>query len=96
MVCPGNGELGFADNLGWLKEWNEMTREVHALLPSTQEDVVYWSLEPSGCFTTKSAYLHLSRGATITCFKEVWRTRVPPRIKVFLCKLIRTRLPSSV
>jgi hypothetical protein len=27
-------------------------------------------------------------------FKEVWRMRVPPKIKIFLWQLIRGRLPS--
>jgi hypothetical protein len=31
----------------------------------------------------------------VTSFKDVWKTRVPPRIWVFLWQLIRGRLPSS-
>jgi hypothetical protein len=31
----------------------------------------------------------------VTHFKEVWQTRVPPKIKVFLWQLIRGKLPSS-
>jgi hypothetical protein len=93
----GEWRIGFRRQLGMAErvEWDNLCREVHALFPSTQEDIVTWSLEPSGRFTTNSTYLHLSRGATTTCFKEVWRTRVPPRIKVFLWQLIRNRLPSS-
>jgi hypothetical protein len=34
-------------------------------------------------------YHYLSRGAVATSFKEVWCTRVPPKIKVFLWQLIR-------
>jgi hypothetical protein len=33
--------------------------------------------------------------ATITHFQEVWRTKVPPKIKVFLWQIIRGRLPSG-
>jgi hypothetical protein len=36
------------------------------------------------------------RGAAVTSFKEVWRTKVPPKIKIFLWQLIRGRLPSGV
>jgi hypothetical protein len=31
----------------------------------------------------------------VTSFKDVWKTRVPPRIRIFLWQLIRGRLPSS-
>jgi hypothetical protein len=54
-----------------------------------------WSLEASGRYSTRSTYLALSQGANVTSFKDVWRTRVPPRIKIFLWQLIRGRLPSS-
>jgi hypothetical protein len=30
----------------------------------------------------------------VTCFKEVWKIRVPPKIKILLWQLIRNRLPS--
>jgi hypothetical protein len=31
----------------------------------------------------------------VTHFKDVWKTRVPPKIKVFLWQLIRGKLPCS-
>jgi hypothetical protein len=60
-----------------------------------EEDAVSWSLEASGRYSTRSTYLALSQGANVTSFKDVWKTRVPPRIRVFLWQLIRGRLPSS-
>jgi hypothetical protein len=59
-----------------------------------EADAVSWSLEPSGRYSTSSMYLCLSHGATITCFRDVWETRVPPKIKIFLWQLIQSRLPS--
>lgn len=53
-----------------------------------------WSLDASGNFTSKSSYLGLTLGAADTCFKEAWRTRAPPKVKVFLCQVIWRRLPS--
>jgi hypothetical protein len=35
----------------------------------------------------------MSQGETVTSFKEVWRTRVPPKIKIFLWQIVRGRLP---
>jgi hypothetical protein len=39
-------------------------------------------------------YMRLSHGAVVTHFKDVWRMKVPPRIRVFLWQLIQGRLPS--
>jgi hypothetical protein len=52
-------------------EWDNLCREVQGLPIETEDDKVSWSLEPSGRFSSRSMYLSLSRGATVTCFKEV-------------------------
>jgi hypothetical protein len=74
-------------------EWDNLMRE----LSSTSEGVkeVAWCMEPSRAYSARSMYLRLLQGATVTHFKEVWRTRVPPRIRVFLWQLIRGKLPCS-
>jgi hypothetical protein len=58
-------------------------------------DEVTWALEALGEYSTRSIYLKLSQVAAITHFKEVWRARVHPKIKIFLWQLIRSRLPSG-
>jgi hypothetical protein len=40
-----------------------------------------------------SLYFRLSLGAAVTHFDDVWKTRVPPKKKIFLWKLLRGRLP---
>jgi hypothetical protein len=93
---PGEWRILFCRQLGLneLVDWENLCREVQGLLIEEENDEVSWSLEPSGRFSTRSMCLNLSRGAKVTCFKEVWRARVPPKIKIFLWKLIRNRLPS--
>jgi hypothetical protein len=59
-------------------------------------DEVTWALEALGEYSTRSIYLKLSQVAAITHFKEVWRARVHPKIKIFLWQLIRSRLRSGV
>jgi hypothetical protein len=77
-------------------EWENLCR-IFDLHPFSEgEDEVSWALEPSGAFSTRSIYGCLSQGAVVTHFREVWKTRVPPRIRVFLWQLIRSRLPSGV
>jgi hypothetical protein len=76
-------------------EWENLCRifDLHPI--HTDEDQVTWALEPSGVYSTHSMYLRMSQGASVTYFKEVWKTRVPPKIRVFLWQLIRGRLPSA-
>jgi hypothetical protein len=50
-------------------------------------------LSPLGCLHPRSVYLALSQEAAVTCFKEVWKTRVPLKIKIIMWQLIRGRLP---
>jgi hypothetical protein len=76
-------------------EWENLCRIFDLHPHSMGEDQVSWGLEPSGTFSTHSLYLRLSQGATVTFFKEVWATRVPPKIRVFLWQLIRGWLPSA-
>ncbi|KAK1648684.1 hypothetical protein QYE76_066489 [Lolium multiflorum] len=46
-------------------------------------------------FSAKSVYYGLTQGASVSHFRDVWRARVPPKIKVFLWQLIWGKLPSS-
>jgi hypothetical protein len=76
-------------------EWENLCRifDLHPI--QTDEDQITWALEPSGVYSTHSMYLRMSQGASVTYFREVWKTRVPPKIRVFLWQLIRGRLPSA-
>jgi hypothetical protein len=42
------------------------------------------ALEASGIYLACSIHVGLTQGANISYFREVWGTRVPPKIKVFL------------
>jgi hypothetical protein len=76
-------------------EWENLCR-IFDLHPFAEgEDQVIWALDPSGVYSTHSMYLRLSQGAAVTYFKEVWRTRVLPKIRVFLWQLIMGKLPSA-
>jgi hypothetical protein len=94
---PGEWGIAFRRQFGTAEtvEWDNLRREVMGWHPGLEEDKVSWSLDASGTYTTNSVYLALTQGATVTCFKDAWRTRVPPKIRVFLWQLIRGRLPSA-
>jgi hypothetical protein len=76
-------------------EWDNLTRELDGVHFSTLEDRVSWLLDPSGRFTTSLIYGRLSQGAAVSHFDEIWRTKVLPRVRIFLWQLIKGRLPCS-
>jgi hypothetical protein len=76
-------------------ECDNLMRDLRLTPTSLGTDGVSWCMEASGVYSARSMYLRLSQGAAVTHFKEVWRTRVPPRIRVFLWQLIRSKLPCS-
>jgi hypothetical protein len=82
---PGEWRIRFRRRLGLAErvEWENLSREVQALPLSADADSIAWYLEPLGNFSTRLVYLHLSRWTAVTCFKKVWRTRVPPKIISF-------------
>lgn len=65
-----------------------------------EEDILYWKHEPSGCYTTKSAYLadqdsrfiqlaSLSRSE----WKNLWSFKIQDRLKLMPWKIIVGALP---
>jgi hypothetical protein len=69
-------------------EWDNHTWKLSFSQASIDDDVISWCLEVLGGFSAKLLYLRLSQGAAMTHFKEIWRTKVLSRIKVFLWQLI--------
>jgi hypothetical protein len=94
---PGAWRLHFQRQFGLTEavEWENLCRELHDLPTSFDEDLIGWKLEASSQYSTNSMYRSLAGGMTVTHFKDVWKTRVPPKIKVFLWQLIGGKLPCS-
>lgn len=76
-------------------EWDNLCRifDLHPI--STGGDEVSWVLESSGQFSTNSIYHKLTQGAAVAHFKQVWKTKVPPKFRVSLWLLLRGRLPAG-
>jgi hypothetical protein len=76
-------------------EWANLCRifDLHPF--ESGNDLVTWGLEASGEYSTNSIYHRMSLGAVVTHLKDVWKVRVPPKIKIFLWQLLRGRLPSG-
>jgi hypothetical protein len=76
-------------------EWENLCR-IFDMHPFSQgRDKISLGLEESGEFSVNSLYCRMSMGAAVTHFKDVWKTRVPPKIKIFLWQLLRGRLPAG-
>jgi hypothetical protein len=62
---------------------------------STYEDEVKWASEKSGCFSTSSLYRFLSSGGVrIKRMEEIWGTKLPFKIRIFLWQAVHDKLQS--
>ncbi|KAE8819358.1 dna replication licensing factor mcm2 [Hordeum vulgare] len=84
--CP----LGSAEVQDW-----ELLLAVVPLPVSAVSDSVSWSLSPSGEFSVSSAYLALCRMLVLPWLSPLWKALLPLKIKIFVWKLLRDRLPSG-
>jgi hypothetical protein len=94
---PGAWRLHFRRQFGLAKAigWENICREIQDLPISLDDDWIGWRLEPSGQYSTSSMYQSLAGCLAVTHFKDVWKLRIPPKIKVFLWQLIWGKLPCS-
>jgi hypothetical protein len=53
------------------------------------KDTSVWGLTPFGSFTVKSMFLELLDDDTKYLMKYIWKTKVPPNIKIFMWFLHR-------
>lgn len=88
-----NWDFGFHRSLSpaELDDWHRLV----AVFPTLSEtpDSVIWHHTASGRFTVKSLYFRLVSGTSSPRFNDVWRARIPLKIKKFLWQAIRGRLP---
>jgi hypothetical protein len=96
-VPLGNGEYTFAAILGsrnWLNGTTFAVRS-RAYLWERKQMSYLGPLNPLGSTLPAPCTWRSRREQSVTSFKDVWRTRVPPKIKMFHWQLMRGRLPSS-
>ena len=65
-----------------------MTSLENVALDQNSRDEVYWALDSSKSFTTKSLYRFVTnRGVSIPEAENVWKAKLPLKIKIFLWQL---------
>ena len=81
-------EAGFA-------QWTELIGIINSTLLGEGHDIISWKLDASGAYLVNSMYKKLTQGATVAHFQEVWKARIPLKIRIFSWQLILDRLPSG-
>ena len=76
-------------------QWVNLTAELGSATFHDGPDGVSWKLENKGLFSTKSLYRKLSQDPILPSSAEIWKARVPLKIRIFLWQLARDRLPSK-
>jgi hypothetical protein len=71
--------------------------QLQALLDASAHDELEWVLDKSKSFTTKSMYTFMThRGVVIANSQSIWNTKLPLKIKIFLCQLSNNKLQAAV
>ncbi|GLU03442.1 hypothetical protein SLE2022_206430 [Rubroshorea leprosula] len=72
-----------------------MLRTTHPI--QDKEDQRWWKPDPSGNYTSKSAYSHLLKDdtRTIVDFKRLWKAPIPSKVSAFCWQLLHKKLPTK-
>ena len=64
------------------------------------KDIMIWKADPSGVYSTKSAYRLMMNPSTpasdVRTSILIWKMKIPPRAAVFTWRLLKDRLPTRV
>jgi len=75
--------------------YNHLLQFLSSVQMSGLEDGVEWALDKSKTFTTKSLYSLTHRGVCVREADNIWRAKVPLKIKIFLWQIDNNRLQTA-
>jgi hypothetical protein len=64
--------------------WNDLVRRMLHVRLNTQVDVFIWNLHQNGQYTVNSLYMALINNGVVHMNKQLWKLRVPLKIKIFM------------
>jgi hypothetical protein len=92
-------EIGFRRTLtvGEAEQRNALLEKLQeVVIDPTHKDEVVWVLDKSKNFTTKSLYRFITyRGVGVANAKNIWKTKLPLKIKVFLWQISNNKLQTA-
>ncbi|TVU47444.1 hypothetical protein EJB05_07047, partial [Eragrostis curvula] len=65
-------------------QWYQLASKLNEHLLSTEVDRAKWLWTPSGKFTVRSMYDHLTRNDNGLSHKHIWKAKIPQKIKIFM------------
>jgi hypothetical protein len=98
-VCnPELGDLTFRRNFGVKEaaEFSNLRDLINSVTLSETRDSVQWVFEKSGVLSTSSLYNELTfTGFSNRWLMNVWKTKVPLKIRIFLWQVINDKIQSA-
>lgn len=65
-------------------QWGKILNDVAVFPFMDESDKVSWKLEAKGSFSVKSTYNALTTSDGGPHYKNIWKAKIPPKIKIFL------------
>lgn len=79
-----------------MRMWEHLTDRLMEINLTDERDKVSWALEKNRIFSTRSLYRQISFGGVIcTKMEEVWRAKLPLKIRIFLWQMFHDKLQSA-
>jgi hypothetical protein len=77
-------------------EWEELLECLINIQLTSNTDIIKWCLTPNGQFSIASLYPHYSfSGVTDARMEEMWRTKMPLKVKNFVCLVYQGRIQTE-
>jgi hypothetical protein len=67
-----------------LRLWNDLVRQILHVRLNYQKDVFIWNLHQNGIYIVHSLYLALINNGIANINKQLWRVKIPLKIKIFM------------
>ena len=85
-LANGSVHIEFRRNLTGNKwnSWLNLLQKLITINLTNEDDKFVWKLTSTGVFTVKSMYEDLLNGYTVNLRKQIWKLKIPLKIKIFM------------
>jgi hypothetical protein len=103
-IMMSNSKSWDSDKISSMFDSTTVRRIVNTpLLASVRTDKLVWKLEQDGLYTVRSAYNYYvnsvesqDNAGIAGNWQQIWRAKIPPRVKNLLWRICRNVLPTRV